>query len=198
MNFKIAFAAAAVMFAGFASSAQAVTIDFTALAAGTAVTNQFPGVTVSLSGGVADGPAIVTNVFDGGLALTNSTTSYYPTAYTVNFAFSDAVSDISFVFNNYGDANGSFFSAFSGATLVSTGGLDTIPNYFTVDVAGSGITSLSINNGNSTQWQIGIRSLSFTPVAGAVPEPATWAMMIGGMALVGAAMRRRRTAVRFA
>ena len=32
----------------------------------------------------------------------------------------------------------------------------------------------------------------------AVPEPATWAMMIGGFGLAGAAMRRRRTVVRFA
>jgi hypothetical protein len=33
---------------------------------------------------------------------------------------------------------------------------------------------------------------------GAVPEPASWAMMIGGLALVGGAMRRRKAAVRFA
>ncbi len=33
---------------------------------------------------------------------------------------------------------------------------------------------------------------------GAVPEPASWALMIGGFALVGAGMRRRRTAVAFA
>jgi hypothetical protein len=31
----------------------------------------------------------------------------------------------------------------------------------------------------------------------AVPEPATWAMMIGGLGLAGAALRRRTTAVRF-
>jgi hypothetical protein len=36
------------------------------------------------------------------------------------------------------------------------------------------------------------------PVNGAVPEPASWAMMIGGFGMVGAAMRRRRTAIRFA
>lgn len=36
------------------------------------------------------------------------------------------------------------------------------------------------------------------PPTGAVPEPATWAMMIGGFALAGAAMRRRKTAVSFA
>jgi len=35
-------------------------------------------------------------------------------------------------------------------------------------------------------------------VAGAVPEPATWAMMIGGFALAGGALRRRKTAVSFA
>ena len=32
----------------------------------------------------------------------------------------------------------------------------------------------------------------------AVPEPATWAMMMGGFALIGFSMRRRRTEVSFA
>jgi len=32
----------------------------------------------------------------------------------------------------------------------------------------------------------------------AVPEPASWAMMVAGFGLAGATMRRRRTAVRFA
>lgn len=35
-------------------------------------------------------------------------------------------------------------------------------------------------------------------VSGAVPEPATWAMMIVGFGAVGATLRRRRTAVTFA
>lgn len=34
--------------------------------------------------------------------------------------------------------------------------------------------------------------------AGAIPEPATWAMMIGGFGLVGGAMRRRKAAVTYA
>ena len=33
------------------------------------------------------------------------------------------------------------------------------------------------------------------PAGGAVPEPASWAMLIAGFGLVGAASRRRRTAV---
>ncbi len=32
----------------------------------------------------------------------------------------------------------------------------------------------------------------------AVPEPASWALMIGGLAIAGATLRRRRTAVRLA
>jgi len=35
------------------------------------------------------------------------------------------------------------------------------------------------------------------PAAGPIPEPATWAMMIAGFALVGIAMRRRKRAISF-
>ncbi len=35
--------------------------------------------------------------------------------------------------------------------------------------------------------------LVFTDLAGAVPEPSSWAMLIAGFGLVGATMRRRRT-----
>lgn len=37
-----------------------------------------------------------------------------------------------------------------------------------------------------------VRGTAVNPEPGAVPEPATWAMMIGGFGLVGGAMRRRR------
>ncbi len=42
----------------------------------------------------------------------------------------------------------------------------------------------------------GLSELTFTGAP--VPEPATWAMMIGGFALAGAAMRRRKLALRLA
>jgi hypothetical protein len=35
----------------------------------------------------------------------------------------------------------------------------------------------------------------FAAAGGAVPEPSTWAMLIGGFAMVGAAMRRRAKSV---
>jgi hypothetical protein len=37
-----------------------------------------------------------------------------------------------------------------------------------------------------------------TVATAAVPEPATWGMMLGGLGIVGMAMRRRKTAVSFA
>jgi hypothetical protein len=44
-------------------------------------------------------------------------------------------------------------------------------------------------------WNSG--SISFNYVtAGAIPEPATWAMMIGGFGMVGGAMRRRRVSTK--
>lgn len=43
----------------------------------------------------------------------------------------------------------------------------------------------------------GLDNISLTPFA-AVPEPASWALMIGGFALAGAAMRRKRASVSFA
>lgn len=52
---------------------------------------------------------------------------------------------------------------------------------------GAGVT-----NGTDTLDYVG--SVSVAPV----PEPATWALMIGGFALLGAGLRRRRIAVSFA
>lgn len=42
------------------------------------------------------------------------------------------------------------------------------------------------------------QSVSGTLNLAAVPEPRSWAMMIGGLALTGAAMRRSKTRVRYA
>ncbi len=42
------------------------------------------------------------------------------------------------------------------------------------------------------------RGFLLTAVPGAVPEPASWALMIGGFALAGGMMRRRAATIRFA
>jgi len=56
---------------------------------------------------------------------------------------------------------------------------------------------LGTDGGNGDQLRL--VSLHLDGVNGAVPEPASWAMMLGGFGLVGGAMRsRRRAAVTFA
>ena len=57
------------------------------------------------------------------------------------------------------------------------------------------ITRFSFRN-QSTAAQFD--NITLSTVAAAVPEPATWAMMIGGMGVVGGSLRRRSTKVRFA
>jgi hypothetical protein len=65
-------------------------------------------------------------------------------------------------------------------------------------------TSVTLSLFNDTQQfsfnDMVIDDISFQGPAAlsAVPEPATWAMMIGGFGLVGGAMRRRATRVAFA
>jgi hypothetical protein len=57
---------------------------------------------------------------------------------------------------------------------------------------------------NATRYTVGtfgvldgssLQGLTFAPV---VPEPATWALMIGGFGLAGAALRRKASKVSFA
>jgi hypothetical protein len=68
--------------------------------------------------------------------------------------------------------------------------------------AGTALKALDLNYGGSSGvviYSTGHHvSPPTDPVTGAVPEPASWAMMIGGFGMVGATLRRRRTAVRFA
>ena len=47
-------------------------------------------------------------------------------------------------------------------------------------------------------WAQGAQYRNYAFRIGSVPEPASWAMMVGGFGLAGAAMRRRKTSVAFA
>jgi hypothetical protein len=73
------------------------------------------------------------------------------------------------------------------------------------DVEFGGASNIAITAGILNTLQITYESaglgsyggnLTFTPSA--VPEPATWAMMVGGFGLVGFGLRRRRGQVQFA
>lgn len=54
----------------------------------------------------------------------------------------------------------------------------------------AGVVDLRWSRGGATDWTlVPTDALVTSPLA--VPEPATWAMLAGGLALIGAAVRRR-------
>lgn len=62
-------------------------------------------------------------------------------------------------------------------------------------LSGSGITTLAFTFDPSLETA---RQFRVKGVSGAVPEPATWSLLICGFALAGVAMRHRKTLVSFA
>lgn len=69
--------------------------------------------------------------------------------------------------------------------------------YINVPIFGAGGTnyaSVGSNNSDSVWNNQGLLGITFTRIESAVPEPATWAMMLIGFGAIGLAVRRRRSA----
>ncbi len=64
-------------------------------------------------------------------------------------------------------------------------------------IAPAGATRLFLGTVDGFEWSNNSGAydvtVNYAGLGGAVPEPATWAMMVAGFGLAGAAMRRRRT-----
>ena len=75
-----------------------------------------------------------------------------------------------------------------------------VPQWISVNFDADGVTDYSIRSEGLTTFQVlSAFQLRTAPgVNAVVPEPSTWAMMILGFGLAGAAHRRRRRAARFA
>lgn len=76
----------------------------------------------------------------------------------------------------------------------SAQGLNEVAFANDVPIFAGKLNTLTVNGLSRGNGSYG-GQLSFAP--GAVPEPATWAMMIVGFGLVGSAMRRRRQSIAF-
>jgi hypothetical protein len=101
--------------------------------------------------------------------------------------FSISSIDVSQLFN---DASGGGYSgvvafSYDGAAAESYSH-DGVPGYQTFALSGVGIHTLGIRTINL----IAIDNLVVSDLPSNVPEPATWAMFIGGFGLIGATMRR--------
>lgn len=159
--------------------------------------------------------------FSGGEAYpgeVNPTTRYYYTTIAAPFTF-NATQDVYYGITFDDDAGDLFASAYDGAydptnkalnwlgdagqsgNYIFYPGLPGDALFFGVKVAAGGSLTLVVNSTAAVPTSSAhyiIQAFSDSeydedfPAAAAVPEPASWALMIAGFGAVGATMRRRR------
>ena len=94
--------------------------------------------------------------------------------------------------NLSGDTPNFYAVLFDGVQLFSATNSGTFgyTNFSTNAIASSASTALTFNFRHDPAYFL-LDNISVTAVNGAVPEPATWAMMLIGFGAIGASMRRR-------
>jgi hypothetical protein len=161
-------------------------------------------ITYTLSGtftGTLDGNFFSTDAVFTGVADTNGPQTYGQEFHDLTslkavaggVTYNSVNTGYLYTYPNFGSAgfgtltNG-YFVAFNGAF-----GFDGVSNYAPTPVTGFGAVNQAFVTDKGTAYINTATNLTFSAsLAGAVPEPATWAMMIGGIGMVGGAMRRRR------
>lgn len=165
-------------------SAHATTIDFTSMAAQNVTS--IGDVTFSLAGEGEQGDAYISGDQYGG-GLWNSTDASYPTNTILKAEFDTTATGIMFDFDNEG-SKATFWSLFdSSDSLIATGSLST--GNFDLSTY-TGVKSIEWNN-NGNNWLFAVETLTYQTTS-AVPEPSTYALMLGGLGLVGFMATRRR------
>jgi PEP-CTERM motif len=122
--------------------------------------------------------------------FTVPTTGVYALAAAFNIA-DDSPTGVGIYFSSF--FNGVANSGFVGS-LASVGSGNGLSYGFGSLNAGDSLTFRIDNAGNYTNDSIGTR-FTATLAAGAVPEPATWFMMLLGFGFVGAVLRRKSTGI---
>ena len=158
---------------------------------------------VADSGAPKNGNANAAGLGDGGLQKWTYTNGQWSLAYTLaaglNLVNNASASGTTGLFGLTGQVTGGVVSLF--ATNYTVGDLDQSYLYGISDLLaatapanGEAFTTLYTPTAGSK-----IKGVAFAPTlatAGAVPEPASWAMMLAGFGLIGAVTRRRgRTGV---
>ena len=104
--------------------------------------------------------------------------------------------DLTDIYNNYdgqlgGDVLFTFFDGLN--TTNQTVTIDALPGFQTFTFNRTGLVSLTFQAVTTNEVQTD--NFVLNAAAAAVPEPATWALMLGGFGLAGAGLRRRRAAL---
>jgi hypothetical protein len=160
------------------------------------------GSTFEISGtGGFSGISGTTGLLNGALTFSNTIGDVITQAVSNFFVFSDAKGGT----YNYSVSSVQTNAFVNKPGVASSGTLFTLGSLLNSNLGYLTPTpaSLSIQfNNTGTSAYSSALTLSVPPVGGsAVPEPASWAMMIGGFGLIGGAMRRHnnvRTKVSFA
>lgn len=156
--------------------------------------SQLPGWTIDTGNvDVVVQPPYV--AFDGTQSLDLVGTGVSTGSISQQIATGTGLYRLTFAYTNNTDSSGPFSATYSiggvTGTVTASGGTAANPNWqtFSVDFVANGATTLTFADTSGVSNQgIFLDAVSVT----AVPEPAAWALMIGGFGLVGGAMRRRR------
>lgn len=137
------------------------------------------------------------NADPGGATLTDNSFKYPTTVTAVDGGLFDLISlDMADAFNIGWSADVVFTFTSASGTTTETVQVDNAPGLQTFVFNKTDLLSFRyLVNAEKTVWmQIDNVVLSNGDVLSGVPEPSTWAMMISGFSLVGAAVRRRKMA----
>ncbi|QJU56618.1 PEP-CTERM sorting domain-containing protein [Sphingomonas sp. AP4-R1] len=137
--------------------------------------------------------SIYRNVFrlDGNSTIDSDAAYWADTRGTLGTDWTKAIA-----LQNY-DISEKLWTDIAGGSRASTGtltgnsdvyGSSAVPTS-NVWLVGASFLATDRNDG----FKIASLTVNYTPQAAVVPEPATWAMFIGGFGLVGGALRRRRS-----
>lgn len=142
-----------------------------------------------------------------GTPFTPSITAVFFNGFSTSTSFDDL---FTFTIPQNGLGSGSISTSFSGnlnhltiTDLIINGVSYSVPatgSGQSATVGGIPIVANILNTIEVKGFTTGSGSYSGTATfqAGAVPETASWLMMLGGFGLIGGAMRRRRTSITFA
>lgn len=180
-----------------------------------AETGSAPGTQVQISDNVEFGPlGVVASdgvqyldltgyIGRGGGVVSDGFATAAGTSYRVSF---DIGSFWVAGYGSYGDVtvdlfvNNGFVQSFTNAQSLAAAGTDW--DSVSWDFVGTGapmtIGLFSSLLPGSSSLGVGLDNVSVDLIGSSVPEPASWAMMLGGLGLAGAVLRRRRTLIAFA
>ena len=181
--------------AQFIAATGPVTVETFDVGKPTAFSYQTSGGTAYASVGKSDNPLYNVN-FSNQLFIYLQNVKGSPSAITITFSV--PIFSFGADFKSLNNSTPRTYATVGGTTF------DPLPidPTFLGFVSETSFTSLMFTNrpGGDRSDAFGLDNATFSRSAltAAVPEPASWAMMVGGFGLVGMAMRRRKVAISFA